>query len=66
MIWAKDARGYITAYDLKTGKRAWRFYTVPGSPEKPYEHEELKWAAETWDPNSLWEAGDLLSGNLHA
>lgn len=52
-----DARGYITAYDLKTGEERWRFYTVPGSPDKPYEHEELEWAAETWDPNSLWEAG---------
>ncbi|MEY2854076.1 MAG: hypothetical protein RL030_1208, partial [Pseudomonadota bacterium] len=25
-----DARGYVTAYDLETGKQAWRFYTVPG------------------------------------
>ncbi len=23
-------RGYVTAYDLATGKRLWRFYTVPG------------------------------------
>ncbi len=52
-----DARGYVTAYDLETGERAWRFYTVPGSPEKPYEHEELAWAADTWDPDSLWKAG---------
>jgi len=52
-----DARGYITAYKLKTGERAWRFYTVPGSPDKPYEHPELEMAAETWDPNSMWEAG---------
>lgn len=26
------ARGYISAYDMKTGKLAWRFYTVPGKP----------------------------------
>ena len=25
-------RGYVTAYDLKTGDKAWRFYTVPGDP----------------------------------
>ncbi|MCJ2185849.1 PQQ-dependent dehydrogenase, methanol/ethanol family [Novosphingobium beihaiensis] len=23
-------RGYVTAYDMKTGQQAWRFYTVPG------------------------------------
>lgn len=26
------ARGYVTAYDARTGKQAWRFYTVPGNP----------------------------------
>ena len=24
-----SSRGYIDAYDASTGKRAWRFYTVP-------------------------------------
>ncbi len=52
-----NARGYITAYDRKTGEQRWRFYTVPGSPQRPYEHPELEWAAKTWDENSLWEAG---------
>ncbi len=28
------ARGYITAYDAATGKKVWRFYTVPGEPGK--------------------------------
>ena len=31
-------RGYVTAYDVNTGKLAWRFYTVPGDPSKPFEH----------------------------
>jgi alcohol dehydrogenase (cytochrome c) len=26
-------RGFIDAFDVQTGKRAWRFYTVPGSEE---------------------------------
>ncbi|MGH9493366.1 MAG: PQQ-binding-like beta-propeller repeat protein, partial [Candidatus Sulfotelmatobacter sp.] len=30
-----DARGYISAYNLDTGKLAWRFFTVPGDPSKP-------------------------------
>lgn len=52
-----DARGYITAYDMKTGKQRWRFFTVPNSPTPPFEHPELEVAAATWDPNSLWEVG---------
>ena len=30
-----DVRGYVTAYDLATGKQRWRFFTVPGDPKKP-------------------------------
>lgn len=52
-----DARGYFSAFDLQTGEFKWRFYTVPGSPEFPYEHPEMVTASKTWDPNSLWEAG---------
>lgn len=52
-----DARGYISAYDLDTGKLAWRFFTVPGDPSKPYENPELEAAAKTWDPKSNWNMG---------
>jgi quinohemoprotein ethanol dehydrogenase len=52
-----DARGYITAYDLETGKFAWRFFTVPGDPTKGFEHPELETASKTWDQNSNWESG---------
>jgi len=52
-----DARGYVSAYDLETGKLAWRFYTVPGDPSKPYENPELEMAAKTWDPKSNWDMG---------
>lgn len=50
-------RGYITAYDNKTGEQKWRFFNVPGAPKNGFEHEEMKIAAKTWDPNSAWEAG---------
>ncbi|HEX6893609.1 MAG TPA: PQQ-dependent dehydrogenase, methanol/ethanol family, partial [Chryseolinea sp.] len=50
-------RGYITAYDLETGKQAWRFFMVPGDPKKGFEHPELEEAAKTWDADSYWEAG---------
>jgi quinohemoprotein ethanol dehydrogenase len=47
----KGVRGYISAYDSETGKFAWRFFIVPGDPQKPFEHEELEMAAKTWDIN---------------
>jgi quinohemoprotein ethanol dehydrogenase len=50
-------RGYVTAYDLKTGEQKWRFWIVPGEPSKGYEHEEMEMAAKTWDPNSHWPTG---------
>jgi quinohemoprotein ethanol dehydrogenase len=50
-------RGYITAYDLKTGEQKWRFFTVPGKPENGFEHPEMEAAAKTWDPQSAWESG---------
>ena len=51
-------RGYITAYDAQTGKQAWRWFTVPGDPSKPFENEAMKVAAKTWDPSGkYWETG---------
>jgi len=47
-------RGYVSAYDSDNGKLAWRFFTVPGSAQAPFEHEELALAAPTWDPDSDW------------
>jgi quinohemoprotein ethanol dehydrogenase len=44
-------RGYVAAYDLKTGAFRWRFYTVPPAPGKPFENPELAAAAKTWDPH---------------
>lgn len=53
-----DARGYVTAYDLATGKQAWRFWTIPRDPALgPQESAALDAAVETWDPNSRWDIG---------
>ena len=52
-----DARGYVTAYDLDTGKQVWRFFTVPGDPSKPFENPALKMASTTWDSKSRWDMG---------
>src|ERR1700730_11319895 len=49
-------RGYISAYDAETGKIAWRFYTVPGDPSKPFENEAMAKAAKTWS-GEWWKHG---------
>jgi alcohol dehydrogenase (cytochrome c) len=42
-------RGFIAAFDAKTGKEVWRFHTVPGPGEPGH---------ETWPANSdAWERG---------
>lgn len=50
-------RGYISAYDAATGEMLWRFYTVPGNPEQPFENPILEKAAETWGGGPWWEIG---------
>ena len=37
-------RGFLDAYDAKTGTRAWRFYTVPGPGEPGHD----TWGGESW------------------
>ncbi len=41
-------RGYLDAYDAKTGKRAWRFWTVPAPGEPGH---------ETWGGKETWRTG---------
>jgi len=49
-------RGFLSAYDAVTGKLAWRFYTVPGDPSKPFENPALAAAAKTWT-GEWWKMG---------
>ncbi len=49
-------RGYVTAYDARTGDQVWRFYTVPGNPADPFEHPEMEVAAKTWT-GEWWDVG---------
>jgi len=49
-------RGYISAYDAETSALAWRFYTVPGDPAKPFENEAMAMAAKTWH-GEWWKGG---------
>ncbi|HEX5006318.1 MAG TPA: PQQ-dependent dehydrogenase, methanol/ethanol family, partial [Hyphomonadaceae bacterium] len=51
-------RGYITAYDAKTGEQAWRFYTTPNPAKQPDNAASDKVFAEkanaTWGDTGEW------------
>jgi alcohol dehydrogenase (cytochrome c) len=48
-------RGFLDAYDAKTGERAWRFWTVPG----PGEPGNETWGGDSWKHggSSTWLTG---------
>ncbi len=49
-------RGYVSGYDIETGKMAWRWFVVPGDPRLPFEQPELEAAAKTWN-GEWWTLG---------
>ncbi len=48
-------RGFIDAYDSDTGRRLWRFFTIPGPGELGHE----SWAGDSWKTGSgsTWVTG---------
>jgi alcohol dehydrogenase (cytochrome c) len=50
-------RGFLDAYVAKSGKRAWRFYTIPG-PGEPGHHT---WEGDSWEKGggSAWLTGSF-------
>lgn len=58
-------RGYVTAYDARTGAQAWRFYTVPPGPGAPADgaasDSVIAQARATWsgDWNSFGGGGTV-------
>ena len=53
-----DTRGYVTAYRLADGGKAWQVFTVPHDPKTgPQETAALEAAVKTWDPASRWDIG---------
>jgi alcohol dehydrogenase (cytochrome c) len=52
-------RGFIAAFDIKTGKERWRFYTIPGQGEPGNE----TWAGDSWKHGgaSIWMTGSYDS-----
>jgi len=45
-------RGFLDAYDAKTGARAWRFWTVPGPGEPGH---------ETWGDGDAWKTAGVAT-----
>ena len=50
-------RGFLDAYDARTGERAWRFYTIPGPGEPGHE----TWSGDSWKTGggSTWVTGSF-------
>lgn len=54
----KGARGFISAYDLQSGKFRWRFYTVPRDPKLGKQDQaDLEAAVKTWPAGYDWSTG---------
>ena len=48
-------RAFIAAFDAKTGKEVWRFYTIPGPGEVGHE----TWSGDSWKTGgaAIWNTG---------
>jgi quinohemoprotein ethanol dehydrogenase len=49
-------RGFVTAFDSKTGKFLWRFFLTPGSPDENKGDPAMEAAAKTWS-GEYWKTG---------
>ena len=49
----KKNRGYVSAYDSKSGDFLWRFYTVPNAEAAENTSPAMKMAAKTWSGDAL-------------
>jgi quinohemoprotein ethanol dehydrogenase len=49
-------RGYVSAFDVNSGKELWKFYTTPGDPSKGFESKAMEAAAKTW-AGEWWKMG---------
>jgi alcohol dehydrogenase (cytochrome c) len=50
-------RGYVNAFDVKTGRHAWRFWTIPGPGEPGHD----SWQGDSWKlgGGSSWMTGSF-------
>ena len=55
------SRGHVDAFDPRTGRHLWRFYTIPGDPAKGFENSAMAMAAKTWGKD-WWK--DIAGGSV--
>ena len=54
---SENNRGYVSAYDAKTGEMIWRFYIVPSHVPAENDTAALQMAAKTWSGDTLETVG---------
>jgi PQQ-dependent dehydrogenase (methanol/ethanol family) len=48
-----QSRGYVDAYDQETGRRRWRFYTVPKDQSEGNDSDVMRMAGKSWGAGVL-------------
>jgi alcohol dehydrogenase (cytochrome c) len=54
-------RGFVAAYDVKTGAQVWKFHTIPG----PGEEGHSTWSGDSWQKGgaAIWNHGAFDAGS---
>lgn len=60
----RGVRGYVTAYEIATGRQRWRFYVVPTRDESN-PSVEMQRALRTWDPKATPSGGAVWAGTSY-
>jgi quinohemoprotein ethanol dehydrogenase len=58
---SRGVRGYVTAYEIASGRLRWRFYAVPTRDESN-PSVEMQRALRTWDPKATPSGGAVWAG----
>jgi len=52
-------RGFVSAYDVNTGEKLWKFFLTPGDPTKGPDGEAsdpvMEMVRETWSADGMWK-----------
>ena len=51
-----EIRGHVTAYDAKTGKQVWRFYTIPGPGQVGHDTWPQKTDMSKYGGGAVWQS----------
>jgi quinohemoprotein ethanol dehydrogenase len=51
-------RGFVAAYDVRTGRKLWKFFLTPnpeGKPDGEASDPVMSWVRQTWSEDGLWK-----------